>query len=384
MKVAVLKERHAGEPRVSVSPDTVKRLAGAGVEVSIESGAGLRSGILDDAYEKAGATIADGPVQALAGAGLVFKVRRPVVESEGAIDELSLIPDNAILIGLLDPYADKGQFKAYAQKRLTVLSMELVPRISRAQSVDALSSQANLAGYKAVFDACIYFKRALPLMMTAAGTVAPARVLILGAGVAGLQAIATARRLGAVVSAFDVRPAVKQQVESLGASFVEVEGAGDAETAGGYAKEMDEEYRARQAQAIETALARNDICITTARIPGAPAPLLITEAMIDKMKPGSVIVDLAVEDGGNCALSQPGQVVQTNHVTIVGFLNVAGRLATDASALYARNLYNLVEPFLDRESGDLTLDFEDEIIAGCCVMRNGLLLQKSLLNGEDG
>ncbi|MDG2479624.1 MAG: Re/Si-specific NAD(P)(+) transhydrogenase subunit alpha [Alphaproteobacteria bacterium] len=384
MKIAILKERHPGETRVAASPDMVKKLAGMGVDVTVEAGAGNASGILDAAFADAGATIAADPVQTLTGAEAVFKVRRPVVEGEGDIDELALIPDGALLIGLINPLADRGQFRAYAAKRLTVLAMELVPRISRAQSMDALSSQANLAGYKSVLDACIYYKRAMPLMMTAAGTLAPAKVLILGAGVAGLQAIATARRLGAVVSAFDVRPAVKGQVESLGASFVEVEGAQDAETSGGYAREMGEDYKRRQAEAIHNALKKSDICITTAQIPGRPSPRLITAGMVRDMKPGSVIVDLAAEGGGNCELTQYDQVVQTEGVAIVGFANVAARMGTDASALYARNLLNLVQPFVDKESGALVLDFEDEVIAGACAMKAGELVHPTLIENQEG
>ena len=383
MKLAILKERHPGESRVAASPDMVKKLVGMGLEVVIETGAGIASGVTDDAFREAGAAIAADPAQTLSGAGIVFKVRRPVVEGEGETDELDLIPDGTLLVGLVNPLADPGQFSAYAAKRLTVLAMELVPRISRAQSMDALSSQANLAGYKSVLDACIYYKRAMPLMMTAAGTLAPAKVLILGAGVAGLQAIATAGRLGAVVSAFDVRPAVKEQVESLGATFVEVEGAADAETAGGYAKEMDDDYKRRQAEAIHNALRKSDICITTAQIPGRPSPKLITGAMVHDMKPGSVIVDLASEGGGNCELTQVDKVVVTEGgVTIVGFANVAARMSADASALYARNLLNLVQPFIDKESGNLTLDFEDEVIAGACAMRQGELVHPMLTNKE--
>jgi NAD(P) transhydrogenase subunit alpha len=382
MKLAILKERHPGETRVAASPDMVKKLVGMGLEVTVETNAGVASGASDAAFSDAGASIAADPSQTLSNAAVVMKVRRPVVEGEGETDELALIPDGALLIGLINPLGDPGQFQAYAAKRLTVLAMELVPRISRAQSMDALSSQANLAGYKSVLDACIYYKRAMPLMMTAAGTLAPAKVLILGAGVAGLQAIATARRLGAVVSAFDVRPAVKEQVESLGANFVEVEGAADAETSGGYAKEMDDDYKRRQSQAIHDALKKSDICITTAQIPGRPSPKLITTAMVQDMKSGSVIVDLAAEGGGNCELTQVDQVVVTGGVTIVGFANVAARMATDASSLYARNLLNLVQPFVDKESGDLALDFEDEVIAGACAMRAGELVHPMLTNKE--
>ncbi|MBC6439653.1 MAG: Re/Si-specific NAD(P)(+) transhydrogenase subunit alpha [Rhodospirillales bacterium] len=378
MKVAILKERHPGETRVAASPDMVKKLVGLGVEVVVEAGAGAASGITDDAFGTAGAGIAGDPVRTLDGAEVVLKVRRPAVECEGETDEVALIPAGSVLIGLVNPLVDRGQFQAYAAKRLTVLAMELVPRISRAQSMDALSSQANLAGYKSVLDACIYYRRAMPLMMTAAGTLTPAKVLILGAGVAGLQAIATARRLGAVVSAFDVRAAVKEQVESLGASFVEVEGVEDAESSGGYAKEMGEDYKRRQAEAIAAALKKCDICITTAQIPGRPSPKLITAEMVCAMKPGSVIVDLAVEGGGNCALTQYDQVVQAEGVTIVGFANVPARMATDASSLYARNLLNLIQPFIDKENGTLTLDFEDEVIAGACAMRAGELVHPML------
>lgn len=378
MKLAVLKERRPGEARVAASPDMVKKFAGLGVEVAVEAGAGAGSGIADGAFAAAGATLALHPAAALAGAGAVFKVRRPVVEGEGQIDELALIPDGALLVGMIDPLGEPGQFRAYAAKRLTVLAMELVPRIGRAQSMDALSSQANLAGYKAVLDACIYYKRALPLMMTAAGTVAPARVLVLGAGVAGLQAIATARRLGAVVEAFDVRPAAGEQVRSLGAGFIEVEGGEGAEDAGGYAREMDEDYRDRQAMAIHEALKKADICIATAQLPGRRAPLLVSAAMVADMKPGSVIVDLAIESGGNCQLSEPDRAVQAGGVTIVAFANVASRLAGDASPLYARNLWNLVGPFVDGENGALRLDFDDEVIAGACAMREGRALHPAL------
>ncbi len=383
MKLAILKERHPGETRVAASPDMVKKLVGLGLKIVIEKGAGLASGENDAAFTDAGASIAADPAQTLNGADVVFKVRRPVVEGEGETDELDLIPDGALLVGLINPLGDAGQFSAYAAKRLTVLAMELVPRISRAQSMDALSSQANLAGYKSVLDACIYYKRTMPLMMTAAGTLAPAKTLILGAGVAGLQAIATARRLGAVVSALDVRSAVKEQVESLGATFIEVEGSADAETAGGYAKEMDEDYKHRQVQVIHDTLRKSDICITTAQIPGRPSPKLITAAMVLDMKPGSVIVDLAAEGGGNCELTQIDQVVVTdNGVTIVGFANVAARMAADASSLYARNLFNLVQPFVDKENGNLTLDFEDDVIAGACAMRQGELVHPMLTKKE--
>ena len=384
MKVAIIRERRAGETRVAASPDVVKKLAALGFEVAIEAGAGDGAGLSDAAFAEAGAQIAADAAQTLAGANVVLKVQRPMTVADGGVDELSLMPPSAILIGLLNPLAEAGQFAGYAERHLTVFAMELVPRISRAQSMDALSSQANLAGYKAVLDAGIYYKHVMPMMMTAAGTVAPAKVLILGAGVAGLQAIATARRLGGVVSAFDVRPAVKEQVESLGASFVEVEGAGEAETSGGYAKEMDEDYKRRQAEAIYGALKKNDICITTAQIPGKPSPKLITAQMVADMKAGSVIVDLAVEGGGNCELTEYDQVVQAGGVTIVGFANVAARLAADASALYARNLLNFLSPMVDTEQGAIAIDWEDEVIAGACAMRDGELVHPSLMVAQGG
>jgi NAD(P) transhydrogenase subunit alpha len=379
MKVAIVTERQPGEARVAASPDMVKKLVALGLEVAVESGAGVGAGVADAAFAEAGAEIAGDAAATLAGAGIVLKVQRPMTPEDGGQDELALIPANAILIGLLNPLAAPGQFAAYGAKHLTVFAMELVPRISRAQSMDALSSQANLAGYKAVLDACIYYKRVMPMMMTAAGTVAPAKVLILGAGVAGLQAIATARRLGGVVSAFDVRAAVKEQVESLGASFVEVEGAEDAETAGGYAKEMGEDYRRRQAEAIHAALKKSDICVTTAQIPGRPSPKLITAEMVADMRDGSVIVDLAAEGGGNCELTEYDKVVQAGGVTIVGFANTAARLAADASSLYARNLLNFLTPMVDQEQKALAIDWEDEVIAGACAMRDGELVHPALV-----
>jgi len=380
MKVAIVKERRPGESRVAASPDMVKKLAALGFEVAIETSAGAGAGMPDAIFSEAGAVIAGDAAATLAGAGIVLKVQRPMTPQDGGADELSTIPASAILIGLLNPLGAPDQFATYAAKHLTVFAMELIPRISRAQSMDALSSQANLAGYKAVLDACIYFKHIMPMMMTAAGTLAPAKVLILGAGVAGLQAIATARRLGGVVSAFDVRPVVKEQVESLGASFVEVEGSRDAETAGGYAKEMDEDYMRRQAEAIGAALKKSDICITTAQIPGKPSPKLITAEMVADMKAGSVIVDLAAEGGGNCELTEYDQVVQAGGVTIVGFANTAARLAADASTLYARNLLNFLSPMVDPEQRALAIDWEDAITAGACAVREGHIVHPSLMN----
>ena len=378
MKCAVLRERHPGETRVAASPDMVKRLKSQGVAIAIEAGAGRAAGWTDDTFREAGAIVSADTADVLADADIVFKVGRPLTKD--GVDELALIPEGCIVVGLINPLIEREQYAGYAARRLTVLAMELIPRISRAQSMDALTSQASLAGYKAVLDACMFFGRAMPMMMTAAGTIAPARVLVLGAGVAGLQAIATARRLGAVVEAFDVRAAVKEEVESLGATFVEVSGGGDAETREGYAREMDEDYLARQSEVIASALKKTDICIATARIPGRPAPRLVTAAMVEDMKQGSVIVDLAVEDGGNCDGSRCNEVVDADGVTIVGYANVAGRLAANASTFYARNLFNLIAPFIDSAAGRLALDHDDEVISGMCVVRDGVLVHPLLCN----
>jgi len=308
----------------------------------------------------------------------VLKVQRPLTEAEGGPDEVAMMKEGALLIGLLNPFPNRDQVADYAKRKLVALSMELVPRISRAQAMDALSSQSNLAGYKAVIDAASAFGRVFPMMMTAAGTVAPAKVLVLGAGVAGLQAIATARRLGAVVSAFDVRPAVKQEVESLGASFVEVEAEEEAATAGGYAKEMSEDYKRRQSEAIHQALVKSDVVVTTALIPGRPAPLLITAAMVADMKPGSVIVDMAVESGGNCELSEYGATVEKHGVTILGPANLPASLAAATSGLYARNLLNVLGLMIDQENGALEVPWDDEIIAGMLLTRDGAVVHPRL------
>jgi H+-translocating NAD(P) transhydrogenase subunit alpha len=374
MKIAVLKERRPNETRVSATPDTVKRLTGQGAQFVVESGAGESASYIDDAYRTAGATIVPDAAAALAEADVVFKVQRPLLAGEGAVDEVALMRRGTALIAMLAPYAAKQQLDAYAAQGINSFSMELLPRITRAQTMDVLSSQSNLAGYKAVLDATAEFGRALPQMMTAAGTIAPARLVVLGAGVAGLQAIATARRLGARVSAFDVRRAAKEQVESLGASFVEVDAAADAETKGGYAKEMDEEYKRKQSARLHEHLKQQDIAICTALVFGKGAPVLITEEMVKDMKPGSVIVDLAVEQGGNCALSEPGKVVRKHNVTIVGHLNVPGRLPVDASALYARNLMSFVALMIDKETKGLKIDWEDEIIKATALTRDGAIV----------
>ena len=379
MKIAIPKERAVGEARVAATPDTVKKYVALGCQVVIESGAGISAAITDAAYEAAGATIAKDAKSALADADLVLKVQRPLAKGDAradrtTIDELTLLKKGAALFAILNPYGQTERIREYAAAGVTALSMELMPRITRAQSMDVLSSQANLAGYKAVLDATAAFGRAFPMMMTAAGTIAPARVVVMGAGVAGLQAIATARRLGAVVSAFDVRPAAKEQVESLGATFIEVdpEATKDAETSGGYAKEMSEDYKRKQSQKVHETLKKQDIAICTALIPGKPAPRLITADMVRDMKPGSVIIDLAVEQGGNCEGSKPGEIVETeNGVKIVGHLNVPSRIAVDASALYAKNLLNLVTLLFDKETRALKFDFADEIIKGTCLTHDG-------------
>jgi len=373
MKLAVPKESHPHETRAALTPETTQQSRALNLEVAVERGAGAAAGFADSDYEAAGAALVDDGAALPADADVVLRVRAPT----GA--ELSAMRPGTALVGMLSPHGDREAVDAYAAARIDAFAMELVPRISRAQSMDVLSSQANLAGYKAVIDASAMFARAMPMMMTAAGTVPPARVFVLGAGVAGLQAIATARRLGAIVSATDVRPAVKEQVESLGASFVMVESeeTGVAETAGGYAKEMSEDYRRRQAALVAEHLAKQDIVITTALIPGRPAPVLVTEAMVASMKPGSIVVDLAVEQGGNCPLSRAGEVVDHGGVRIIGHVNVPGRLPVDASALYARNLYNFVSPFVDRETGAVAFDWSDELVTGTGLTRDGQVVHPS-------
>ncbi len=370
LKITIPKELEENERRVAASPETVKKLTALGCSVTIQSDAGQGASIPDEQFKDAGAKIAKTVEDTYKGADIVLKVQPP------ANAELKNIPKGTLLIGMLSPHGNGDLLKSLASAGIDSFAMELVPRITRAQSMDVLSSQSNLAGYKAVLDAAEHFTRAFPMMMTAAGTVPPARVFIMGAGVAGLQAIATARRLGAVVSATDVRPAAKEQVESLGASFVAVEDEEfkQAETAGGYAKEMSKAYQKKQQALVEETLQKQDIVITTALIPGRPAPKLITEAMVKSMKPGSVIVDLAVENGGNCALSKAGEVVDEGGVTIVGHKNVPSRLATNASTLYAKNLLSLLDTIIDKESGKLAIDWEDEIIQGIALTKDGKII----------
>lgn len=375
MKLAIPKERRPDETRVAASPDTVKRIKSLGLEVAVESGAGEGASITDQAFADAGASIVADTASLLSEADIILKVSRPLTAAEGGPDEIQAMKRGAVLIAMLDPYRNRDQVRAYAQHGLTAFAMELAPRITRAQSMDVLSSQANLAGYKAVIDAAAEYGRAFPMMMTAAGTVAPAKVFVMGAGVAGLQAIATARRLGAVVSATDVRPAAKEQVESLGASFVMVESeeTKQAETAGGYAKEMSEEYKRQQAALIAEHIKKQDVVICTALIPGRPAPKLVSEAMVKSMKPGSVIVDLAVETGGNCELSEAGRVVTKHGVKIVGWRNVPGRIAVDATALYAKNLLNFLVLIVGKD-GAVKIDPNDEIIKGTLLTRDGQIV----------
>jgi H+-translocating NAD(P) transhydrogenase subunit alpha len=379
MKIAIPKERRAHESRVAASPDTVKRLVGMGLEVVVEAGAGAGASYIDAAYSAAGASIAADAAAAMGTADIILKVQRPIIE-EGGTSELVHMKSGAVLIGMLQPLQHPDEVAAYAKAGLVAFAMELIPRITRAQSMDVLSSQANLAGYRAVLDAATEFGRAFPMMMTAAGTIAPARVLVMGAGVAGLQAIATARRLGGVVSATDVRAVAKEQVESLGASFltVDLEAMKAAETAGGYAKEMSEDFQRRQREHVHEALKKTDIVICTALIPGRKAPVLVTKEMVADMRPGSVIVDLAVEQGGNCEGSKLGKVVTTaNGVRIVGHANVPSRIAVDASALYARNLFNFLGLIIDKDK-TLKIDGADEIIKGTLLTQGGAVVHPAL------
>ncbi len=382
MKIAIPMERREHEKRVAASPDTVKKFVGLGAEVIVEKGAGLRSSFSDQEYIDAGATIAGDAAAALNDADVILKVQRPLTEAEGGPDELALMKKGSTLISTLAPLQNKDQVAAYAAAGVEAHAMELVPRISRAQSMDVLSSQSNLAGYKAVLDATSEYGKAMPMMMTAAGTVAPAKVFIMGVGVAGLQAIATARRLGSVVTATDVRAATKEQVESLGAKFIMVESDETGEGEGGYAKEMSDEYKKKQAELVFEHVKKQDIVITTALIPGREAPTLITDEMLAQMKPGSVLVDLAVEAGGNVTQSKPGEIVETaNGVKIIGHLNVPSRLASDASSLYAKNLFNFLSPMINKENGSLEMNWEDEILQGTGLTKDGKVVHPLLTEG---
>jgi H+-translocating NAD(P) transhydrogenase subunit alpha len=383
MKIGIAKERRAHELRVAVSPDTVKKLIALGAEVVVESGAGMGAAYTDAALQEAGAKIVPDEKTAIGDADIVLKVQRPLTASEGGPDEMALLKRGAMLVGILAPYAAKDQVAAYASQGVDAFAMEFIPRITRAQTMDVLSSQANLAGYRAVIEAAGVFGRAFPMMMTAAGTVAPARVFVMGAGVAGLQAIATARRLGAIVSATDVRPASKEQVKSLGATFVAVEDEEfkQAETTAGYAKPMSAEYQKKQAELVAETIKKQDIVITTALIPGRAAPVLVTEDMVKSMRQGSVIVDLAVEQGGNCPLSEPGKVTVKHGVSLVGHLNIPSHIAVDASALYARNLLAFLTPLIDKASKTLKINWDDEIVKGTALTREGKIVHPALTGG---
>ncbi|MBL8652724.1 MAG: Re/Si-specific NAD(P)(+) transhydrogenase subunit alpha [Alphaproteobacteria bacterium] len=374
MKVAIPKERRAYEARVATTPDAIKRMKPLGLTFLVEAGAGTTAAITDQAFIDAGAEIVSDNAALLAQADIVLKVARPLTAAEGT-DELAAMKPGTVLISQLDPYRNREQVADYAKRGIVAVAMELVPRITRAQSMDVLSSQANLAGYKAVIDAAEQFGRAFPMMMTAAGTVAPAKVMVMGAGVAGLQAIATARRLGAVVSATDVRMAAKEQVESLGANFVFVddEEVRQAETSGGYAKEMSDAYKAKQAALIAETIKKMDVVICTALIPGRPAPRLVSDAMVASMKPGSIVIDLAVENGGNCEGAELGKIVVKHGVKIVGYANVPSRLAVDASWLYARNLAEYLKLIVQKD-GTLKLDREDEIVKGSLLTQDGQIV----------
>jgi len=378
MKIAVPKERRPYETRVAASPETVNKLPVFGAEVAVEVGAGTASAMTDTAYAAAGATLAKTAAELYGGADVILKVQRPLAE------ELTQVARGTMLVAILDPYRQGRDMQLLAEAGLAAYAMDLMPRITRAQSMDVLSSQANLAGYKAVLDAGAHFGGAFPMMTTAAGTVKPAQVLVMGAGVAGLQAIATAKRLGGVVHATDVRPAAKEQVASLGGKFVAVEDEEfkQAETAAGYAKEMSKEYQAKQAALIAETIAKMDVVITTAAIPGRPAPRLVTDAMLASMKPGAVVVDLAVDTGGNVEGIVAGEVVERHGVQLVGYRNVAARLPAVASQLYARNLLTFLQLSLDKESKGLKVNWDDEIIKGTLIAKDGAIVHPALKKAE--
>ncbi len=374
MKIAISKEKLKAEKRVAASPETVKKLKALGAEIFVVAGAGTAASMTDDMYRAAGAEVVSED-EAYNDADVVLRVRHPFP------DEIGKMKKGALMVGILSPYQEKDLVKAYAEQGITAIAMELVPRITRAQTMDVLSSQANLAGYRAVLEAAVEFGRSIPLMMTAAGTVPAAKVFVMGAGVAGLQAIATARRLGARVSATDVRPAAREQVQSLGATFVMVENeeTKSAETSDGYAKKMSNNYKQKQAVLIAETIKKQDIVITTALIPGKEAPVLVDDAMVKSMKMGSVIVDMAVEQGGNCTLSRIGEVTEIEGVKIVGHLNMPSRIAVDSSMLYARNLLSFLTPLIDKESKSLKIDWEDEIVKASMLTRDGNVVHPNFI-----
>ena len=383
MRIGIVKERRSDEMRVAATPDTVKKFIAMGLEVNVEKGAGVSAAIPDADYEQAGAKILNKASNVLESADIVLKICKPIGPNENGVpihDEVSLLKPGSILVSLMEPYKDRELIELIAKQNITCFALELLPRKTRAQPMDVLSSQSNLAGYKAVIEASTAYGKAFPMMMTAAGTVPPAKCLVMGAGVAGLQAIATARRLGAVVSASDVRPAAKENVESLGAKFIAVEDEEfkQAETSAGYAREMSDEYKKKQADLIAATAAKQDIIICTALIPGKLAPVLVTPEMVDTMKPGSVIVDLAVEQGGNCPLSEPNKLVMRNGVKIIGCTNLASRVAIDASALFAKNLLNFVEPLINGLENKIDINMEDEIIVGSMITKDGEIVHEAI------
>ncbi len=381
MKIGVPKERRPGELRVAASPDTVKRLVGQGVEVLVETAAGASAGFADDAFAAAGATLIGDGAQLYRDAEVLLKVRRPLLAGEGEVDEMAQLHEGQVLIGMLNPYQNREQVEAYAKAGVIAFALELLPRTTRGQAMDVLSSQANLAGYRAMIDGLAEFDRVMPMMMTAAGTVPPAKVFVIGAGVAGLQAIATARRLGAVVSATDIRPAAKEEIESLGAKFVGVVKA-EAATAGGYARELSDEDKKQQAEMVAKHIAGQDLVITTAQIPGRPAPRLVSRAMVKSMKPGSVLVDLAVESGGNVEGSKVGKVVDIGGVKIVGHANVPSRLAPASSSLYARNLLSFVSLLIDPETKQLVINEADDLVKGTLLTKDGKVVHPALTQNQ--
>jgi NAD(P) transhydrogenase subunit alpha len=379
MKIVILKERRPHETRVAATPETVKKLKALGAEITIEAGVGIAAAYTDQAYLDSGANIVPDAASASAAGDIIFKIQRPMSAAEG-VDEIGLLRAGQTLMAPLGALTNNDLVQALAAKGITAFALEMIPRITRAQSMDILSSQANLAGYKAVLLAANNFGRIFPQMMTPGGTLAPSRSFIMGVGVAGLQAIATARRLGSIVTATDVRPATKEQVQSLGAKFVAVEDEEfkAAETAGGYAKEMSADYRAKQAALVAEHIKIQDIVVTTALIPGRRAPLLVSEDMVKTMKPGSVIVDMAVEQGGNCPLSEFGKVVEKYGVKIVGPANLPAELPTDSSALFSRNLLNFITPMVDKDTKALKIDLADEVVKGTLVIRDGQIVHPAL------
>jgi NAD(P) transhydrogenase subunit alpha len=384
MKIAILKERRPHETRVAATPETVKKLKALGAEITIEAGAGVAAAYTDQAYLDAGANIVPDAASATAASDIIFKIQRPMSVQEG-VDELALLRSGQTLMSPLGALTNRELVAALAARGVQAFALELIPRITRAQSMDILSSQANLSGYKAVLLAADNFGRIFPQMMTPGGTLAPARAFIMGVGVAGLQAIATARRLGAIVTATDVRPATKEQVQSLGGKFIAVEDEEfkAAEASGGYAKEMSTEYRTKQAALVAEHIKLQDIVITTALIPGRKAPVLVGEDMVKTMKPGSVIVDMAVEQGGNCPLSEYGKIVVKYGVKIVGPANLPAELPTDSSALFSRNLLNFITPMVDKETKALKVDLNDEVVKGTLVTRNGQVVHPSLASKQE-